>query len=213
VLYPVFMDLRGRRCVIAGGGAVARRKAEGLSRCGARVVVVSPEISWRPRDGVVWRRRTFRPADVRGAALVFAATDDPAVNRAVARAARARGVPANVADAPAWCDFTLPSVFRRGKLTLAISTGGASPALARRLREDLGRSFGREYAAALAALEAFRVRLLRREPDAARRRRLLRAAGRIDLAGLVRRSGVSAARRRLAALLPSHARIGTSNVA
>ena len=121
------MDVSGRRCVVVGGGGVAARKARGLLGSGARVVVISP-------------------ADLSGAFLAFAATDSREVNAAVAREARESGVPVNVADRPAEGDFALPSVLRRGGLQVAVSTGGASPTLARRVRAGLEASFAPEWA-------------------------------------------------------------------
>ena len=140
--YPVFLDVRGRTALVVGGGAVAERKAAGLARAGACVRVVAPTVTAgleaHARDGLVdLRRRAFRENDVEGVFLVYAATDDAAVNEAVYAEAEARGVPANVVDDPAHCSFIVPSVVRRGPLQLAVSTSGAAPALAKRLRREL----------------------------------------------------------------------------
>ncbi len=142
--YLAALDLRGRRCVVAGGGAVARRKVEGLLAAGADVLVVAPEAGGMP-EGVTVERRAVRLADLDGAALVMCATDDPAINAALAREARRRGVPVNVADDPDAGDFTVPAVVRRGPLQIGVSTGGSSPALARRLRDELAEKVGEEY--------------------------------------------------------------------
>jgi len=193
------MRLEGRPCLVVGGGEVAVRKVRGLLAAGARVRVVSPAFPRRPA-GLVWARRRFRAADVRGAALVFACTDDPATNRRVALACRARAIPVNVADAPDLCSFQVPSVVRRGPLLLSISTGGASPALARRLRSRVARLLAEGYAALAAEIGRLRRRALRELPDPATRRRLLqRLAGAGVLAQLERR-GLPAARRTLARL-------------
>jgi len=148
--YPIVLELAGRRCLVVGGGPVAERKVAALLEADARVTVVSPRVTAALRAHAETRRihlvaRGYRCRDVAGQALVFVATDDPAVNAAVARDARARGVWVNVADDPAHCDFTLPSILRRSALTVAVSTGGASPALARAIREELESYFTEDY--------------------------------------------------------------------
>ena len=127
---------------MVGGGSVATRKIGTLVRSGADVLVVAPEIapeieSFEASGGVRVERRTFEPSDLDGALLAFAATDSKSVNRAVAQAADERGVLANVADDPSASDFTNPGLVRRRDITLAVSTGGRSPAFARFLREQL----------------------------------------------------------------------------
>ena len=155
VLYPLFMDVSGRRCVVVGGGGVASRKARGLLESGARVVVVSPEVTPEIDDmDVTVERRPYAPGDLAGCTLAFAATDSREVNAAVAREAEERGIPVNVADRPAEGDFALPSVLRRGGLQVAVSTGGASPSLARRIRDAMEPSFAAEWES---VVEKFRV--------------------------------------------------------
>ena len=146
VLYPLFMDVSGSRCVVVGGGGVASRKARGLLGSGARVVVVSPEVAPEIEAmDVTVERRPYAPGDLAGAALAFAATDRREVNAAVAREARENGIPVNVADRPADGDFALPSVLRRGGLQVAVSTGGASPSLARKIRDAMEPAFAAEW--------------------------------------------------------------------
>jgi precorrin-2 dehydrogenase/sirohydrochlorin ferrochelatase len=142
--YPVLLDLRGVPCLVVGGGAVACRKVAGLHEAGARVTVIAPAVGTVPA-GVTVHRRGYAPGDVAGARLVFAATDDPAVNARVAADARAAGAWVNVADNPDAGDLVLPAVTTRGALRIAVSTGGASPALARRIREALDAAYGAEY--------------------------------------------------------------------
>jgi precorrin-2 dehydrogenase/sirohydrochlorin ferrochelatase len=149
------LDLRGRRCVVVGGGTVARRKVEGLLEAGARVDVVAPEVSEMP-SGVVVIQRSFLPQDLDGALLAIAATDRPEVNAVVAREAEARGVLVNVVDAPEQCTFILPAVVRRGALQIAVSTGGASPTFARQLRQEFEAQFGPEYGELVELLGALR---------------------------------------------------------
>jgi precorrin-2 dehydrogenase / sirohydrochlorin ferrochelatase len=136
--YPVFLDLAGRRAVVAGAGPVALRKARGLLEAGALVTVVAPE--WEPEfeDLPVRRlRRRFRASDLDGAVLAFAATNDRRVNRRVGEEARKRGILVNVADAPEECCFIVPARVRRGGMQIAVSTGGRSPRLAAELRRRL----------------------------------------------------------------------------
>lgn len=149
--YPVNLVLDGRRCLVVGGGKVALRKVEGLLACGGRVTVVAPRINpeLRVLGEVTIEERPWRPDDLDGMWLVIAATDDPAVNRAVYDAGQAAGVWVNGADDPANCSFTLPSVVRRGDLQVTVSTGGRSPALATWLRRRLEGEIGPEYAVLL----------------------------------------------------------------
>jgi precorrin-2 dehydrogenase len=136
--YMACLDLRGRRCVVVGGGPVGAEKARGLLTCGAEVTVVSPELGDELRAlDVTWRRGRYRRSDLRGAFLVIAATSDRAVNERVHRDAEARGMLCNVADVPDLCNFILPAVHREGPIAVAVSTGGASPALAKRIRDDV----------------------------------------------------------------------------
>jgi siroheme synthase-like protein len=154
--YLAALDLRGRRCVVAGGGAVARRKAAGLLAAGAAVHVVAPEVGQMP-EGAVVERRAARLDDLDDAAVLVCATDDPATNAALAREARRRGVLVNVADDPEAGTFTVPAVLRRGRLQVGVSTAGASPLLAVSIRDELGAHLGEEYgelAALLADLRA-----------------------------------------------------------
>lgn len=158
--YPMFMDLAGRDCLVVGAGAIAARKARSLVECGARVTVVgeSPAAAFRAleRRGVTLERRRFRAGDVARQALVIAATDDRSVNAAVASAARRRGIPVNAVDDPPNCTFIVPAVVRRGDLTVAVSTGGKSPAAARLVKERIGAMLGDEYAALVRLLGAHR---------------------------------------------------------
>ena len=140
------MDVSGKRCVVIGGGGVAARKSRGLLESGAKVVVISPEV--RPEIlemNVEVLNRSYAAGDLSGASLALAATDSRAVNAAVTREAQENGVPVNVADRPAEGDFALPSVLRRGGMQVAVSTGGASPTLARRVRDSLEELFAPEW--------------------------------------------------------------------
>ena len=157
VLYPIFLNLDGKRCVVVGGGAVATRKARKLLQARAEVVAISPEVKPELESvATEVRRRPYREGDLEGASLVFAATNRREVNAAVTREARARGIPVNVADEPSEGDFALPSVLRRGQLQVAVSTGGASPTLARRVRYELESAFGSEWAGVVEELDRAR---------------------------------------------------------
>ena len=157
MLYPIFLDLSGGRCVVVGGGAVAARKAHKLLQAGADVVVISSEVRPELEDmDVEIHERPYEHGDLEGADLAFAATDSREVNAAVAREARALGIRVNVADRPTEGDFAVPSTLRRGGLQVAVSTGGASPTLARRIRHELEEVFGPEWVGVVEELEAVR---------------------------------------------------------
>lgn len=140
--YPIVLDLTGRPCLVVGGGTVALRKVAGLVEAGARVTVVSPSLTpallrLAAEAPLRWRPREYAQGDAVGFPLVMVATGDRAVNAAVAAECRERGIWVNCADDPARCDFVLPSVLRRGAVTVAVSTGGRSPTMARLVREEL----------------------------------------------------------------------------
>jgi precorrin-2 dehydrogenase / sirohydrochlorin ferrochelatase len=181
--FPIMLRLEGRTCVVVGAGRIAAGKAASLLRHGAQVVVIAPKpIRWireQSRLGkLTWRRRTFSARDVRGAFLVVAATNSPAANSAVFLACRARSVLCNVVDDPEHCDFFYPAVVRRGPLQIAISTGGNSPALAARLRKDLERQFGPEWASFVGHIGKVRQQLLTAGiPLKKRREQLVELAG------------------------------------
>lgn len=184
--YPMMVDLTGRRCLVVGGGRVAERKIGALLDCGADVEVVSPTITPKiaelvSRKAIRLTQRAARPRDLTRAFLVFAATDDAQVNRTMAEKVRGAGGLVNVADAPAACNFLVPAVVRQGDLTIAISTGGGSPALAKRLRQRLEATIGPEYDAFLKALRELRARAQRTISDPAERQAIYRRAMDSDL--------------------------------
>jgi precorrin-2 dehydrogenase / sirohydrochlorin ferrochelatase len=166
--YPIFLDLTQRRCLMVGGGTVAERKVQGLLEAKANVLVVSPSLTealrlWALNGVLTHVPRTFQDADVEGCALVIAATDRVEVNAHVARAGCRRGIWVNVVDRPDMCDFIAPAVVSRGVLQIAISTGGNSPALAKRLREGLEALIGPEYGELADVLGAMRAAVRYRE--------------------------------------------------
>ena len=165
--YPVFIDVKGRRCVVIGGGKIGEEKVEKLLECGATVVVISPEVNEGVRamagnGRVTWMERGYRAGDLDGSFIAIAATDDNAVNRAISKEAEERNVLLNVVDVTHLCTFIAPSVARRGDVTIATSTGGASPALARKFREELTHSRLIEYADLTPLLSESRTELKRR---------------------------------------------------
>ena len=143
--YPVFIDVKNRCCVVIGGGNIGEEKVVKLLDCHADVVVISPEVNEGVQslaDGgeIVWHKREYEAGDLKGAFIAIAATDDNAVNRAIAKEANEHNVLLNVVDVTHLCTFIAPSVATRGNVTVAASTGGASPALARKFRELLNGS-------------------------------------------------------------------------
>jgi siroheme synthase-like protein len=177
-LFPILMTLQDARVVVIGGGRVALRKVQSLLSCGASVELVSPhlcdgllELAGSGRIQVA--RRTYRPGDLSGAVLAIAAVDDAGIGAEVAAEASRQGIPVNVVDKPELCTFIVPSILRRGPLTVAVSTGGASPAWARQIRENLERDFGPEYSRLFTALQSIRNRCRREIPDPGRRRDIL----------------------------------------
>jgi len=164
--YPVFLDIVDKSCLVVGGGQVGTRKVSTLLDCGARVKVVSrdvtPELqSLADRQRIVLRLADYCTADLDGMFLVIGATDDEFLNRKIHFDAERQHKLCNIADRPEACNFILPSIINRGDLTIAISTAGQSPALAKKLRQDLQKDFGDEYAELLRIMGALRAKLLR----------------------------------------------------
>ena len=141
-LFPMFLKLTNRPCVVIGAGTIAESKIESLLQAEARVTVVAPEALprvqvWAAGGEITWLRREYENGDLDGAFLVVAGTATPEVNRSVFAEASERGVLCNAVDDPPFCDFYFPSIVRRGELQIAISTAGESPALAQRLRKEI----------------------------------------------------------------------------
>src|SRR5688572_25565024 len=149
--YPIYIDIEDRDVVIVGGGTVCARKAETMMRYGARVTIVSPTFTdeieeWAGDGKLTLERKRYEDADLDGAVLVIASTDDQSVNEQVAADCRRRKIPVNVVDVTPLCEFIVPAIVESGSIQIAISTGGKSPAVARTLKEDLQRAIGPEYA-------------------------------------------------------------------
>ena len=179
--FPFFLELRNLPCLAIGGGQVAFAKVKSLLSCGAKVTVVSPQLvtglkGLTRQKQIRWRRGRFRSSDLNGVQVVVAATDDQAVNELASRLAKRKGVLINVVDQPALCSFIFPSVVRRGKLVIAISTGGVSPGLSKWIRKDLQRRYGPELGDLLKKMARVRDRIKRKIPSYNRRKKLLEKA-------------------------------------
>lgn len=165
--YPVFLNIGGRKCVVVGGGRVAWRKVQALVEHGASVEVVSPDLCAElgrlaERGMIQVQHRDYARGDLADAVIAVAATGDGDTNERVAEEARGRGVLVNVVDEPGRSDFIVPSCLRRGDVCIAVSTGGRSPALARRIRARLEEDFAAEYASLALLVAEVRSELKRR---------------------------------------------------
>ena len=162
--FPIVLKMTGRRCLVIGGGMVAERKIAALLEVGAEVTVISPKVTeaishWSKNNSIQLTARCYQNGDLSGHELVFVATDDAHVNDRVYQEGKSCGAWVNAADDPARCDFILPAVIRRGDLTVAVSTGGASPAARRAIREELEGYFSEDYARLVQAAAEVRAEL------------------------------------------------------
>jgi len=177
-LFPIFLKLEGRRCLVVGAGKVGTQKIAGLLDAGAEVAVVDPEPSVAVREflgkRVQWHDRKYFPGDLEGVYLVVAATSDEQVNRQIYNEAQRRGILANVVDVPPLCDFYYPAVVRRGALTVAVSSGGESPHLAQRVRDEISDLLPEDLDALVKDIGNRRRRILREYAPGEERAQLLR---------------------------------------
>lgn len=177
-LFPLFLDLNNKNCLVVGGGKVAERKVADLLDYGAVITVVSPELSpelvrFYKSGRIECRMRKFGNDDLEGVFLAIIATNDNKLNQAVAAECRAKSILVNTVDDPPNCDFFVPAVLRRGPLALAISTEGNSPMFARRLREELERNIGDEYGEFVEILGNLRPVIQERVSDISKRQEIL----------------------------------------
>jgi precorrin-2 dehydrogenase/sirohydrochlorin ferrochelatase len=203
--YPAYLDLRERTCLVIGGGAVAERKALALLEAGASVTIISPALTSKLHElsdsgKITHLEQQYDEKDLSGAFLVIAATDSSEVNTLVASACRKKHVLVNVAVPPEASSFIVPSMVERGDLLIAISTSGASPALARKIRQDIEKRYGTEYEIFLEKLSAIRKRVLEEIPDESRRRQVFQAIVDSDVIDLIRQGMTHAAELRMAEL-------------
>lgn len=188
---PIMLDVRGRPCLVVGGGAVAARKVASLLDGGAAVTVISPEVvpeiaAWRDAGRLHHLDREWEEGDSRGYFLVVSATDDEEINRLVAEEAEAERTLVNVVDSPRLSSFIAPAVLRRGSLVVAVSTSGASPAAARRIKEKLEELLGPEHGRFLRVMALLRPRVLAAEADEARRKEIFERLADSDLLDALR---------------------------
>ncbi|MEW6665574.1 MAG: bifunctional precorrin-2 dehydrogenase/sirohydrochlorin ferrochelatase [Thermodesulfobacteriota bacterium] len=189
--YPIFLDLRGKKVLVVGGGSVAERKIDTLLDFGGTVCVVArrltPVLAGYVDEGKIrFEGEEFKESHLNDAFLVIAATDDPLLNRRVSRFSRERGILVNAVDQPGDCTFIVPSTLRRGDLVVAVSTSGKSPALARRLRERLEETFGKEYETLLDVLGKIREEVLSKGLSQEENGRILRRLVDSDLLPAIR---------------------------
>ncbi len=189
--YPAFLDLRGKKVLVVGGGLVAQRKIDTLLECEAAVSVVAKDLTpvlkrYVEEGRVRFSGTEFEDVHMQGARLVIAATDDQDLNRRVSLLARENGVLVNAVDQPPDCTFIVPSILRRGDLVIAVSTSGKSPALARRLRERLDRMFGPEYEPYLLLLGRLRDEILAGSLPSVERAEVFRSLVHSDLPDWIR---------------------------
>ncbi len=177
-LFPLFLKMDNRRCLVVGAGTIAASKITSLLSAGARIRVVAPDADAQilelvSKGAIQWLRRKFEPDDLNDIFLVIAATSDPEVNRSVFEESRRRGILCNSVDDPSHCDFYFPAVVRRGDLQIAVSTAGRSPAFAKRLKEELDQALEESLGERLNEIGDRRRRILREHPASRERAGLL----------------------------------------
>ena len=187
-LFPIFLKLAARSCTVIGAGHLAESKIESLQAANAQITVIAPEASERIRSlaaagEIQYHQRGYADGDLSGSFLVVAATNVPAVNRAVFREATENGVLCNAVDDPPFCDFYFPSVVRRGDLQIAISTAGASPALAQKIRKDINAQLPLDAGEWLTDLGNLRREVVAAEPLNDERRWLLHQLAQREVCG------------------------------
>ncbi len=165
--YPIFLNIRGKKCVVVGGGKVSFRKVKALLEHGANIEVISPDLcpelsQLEKTKAIRLLRQNYKPGNLKGAFITIAATGEKDINQKVSEEARRQGALVNVVDNPELSDFIVPSRLHRGDLTIAISTSGVSPALARKIRTKLEQNFGEEYASLTALIAEVRSELKQR---------------------------------------------------
>jgi siroheme synthase-like protein len=183
---PIFIQVGGKPCLVVGGGAIAVRRISALLEAGALVTAISPKpvpelMTVVKNANITLLAREYRDGDMASSMLVFAATNDAALDERISREAARRGIPVNVADSPLLCSFIVPAVVKRGELQIAISTGGASPALSRHFREELENRYGPEYGQMVEVLRAARHWLRAEKIDPQHRAEKLSALANSDI--------------------------------
>lgn len=193
--YPIGLNIEGKNCLIVGGGSVGTRKAERLLQYKARVTIISSSFSetlikLNDNPSLTLLKKSYSSQDLKDIFLVIAATDNQALNRRISDDAAGNSILCNIADIPAASDFILPSIVKRGDLTITISTAGKSPAFAKQLRKDLAKQFGDEYAVFLELMGIIRKKLLSEKHDPESHRKLFRSLIENDLLGLIEQNNI-----------------------
>lgn len=206
-LYPVNLDIRNQLCLVIGGGVVAKRKVEALMPCKPQIVVISPELcsglaECVEREQIKWKQRKYRVGDLAGAKLVFAATDSCLTQQEIVKEAKTADILVNVITDPSSCSFQVPAMFRQRDLLITVATGGASPALAARIRKELEVQYGEEYGFLLRLMAAVRKQIVVSSDDQERHKLLFEKLLNSDILALIKTANWPQLRVILRAVLP-----------
>ncbi len=201
--YPILLNIQDKKCLVVGGGNVAWRKVCSLKDAGARVTVVSPEFcpEMGKETGIERIQQKYEEGFLNGVLVVVASTDDEEVNKKVYYDAVKRGILVNVVDRPEFCSFIVPATIIRGDLIISISTGGASPSLARNIRESLEKQFGDEYGEFAGLLSEMRRKILSEISDESIRRDILQRIAGLDILEIVKQKGVAEAKKKILGII------------
>ncbi len=207
--FPLLLDIEDKKCLIIGGGNVAYRKAKIMLSFGAKITIVAPQISSALKSlarnsGFTLKQRKVKRTDLRGAKLVFAATDDPELNARIATWSKAESVLVNVVDAPELCTFIMPAILQRGALQITVSTAGEFPALAQKIRNELALLFPSDFAPFLKLLGKYRRKIIKSNYDKQTKQILLSRLCDDNLYKLFRKRGRKAAEKFIVHLLESY---------
>ncbi len=206
-MYPVTLNLTGKRCTVVGGGQVALRKVTSLTEQGANVTVISPELTdelLAMQEQFVWKNCAYQDGMLQGSFLVIAATDSRAVNHAVAEWCEENQVLVNVVDSREESSFTVNAMVQRGDLLLAVSTNGISPAVSRRIRQELEQYYGPEYGVMLEILAQARQEAMESVQDAGKRRQFLQSVAHMELPELLKKDTKEEVQKRVKLCLSSY---------
>jgi len=197
--YPILLNIQDKKCLVVGGGNVAWRKVCSLKDAGARVTVVSPEFcpEMEKESGIERSRQKYDERFLNGVLVVVASTDDEEVNKKVYYDAVKMGILVNVVDRPEICSFIVPATIIRGDLSISISTGGASPALARNIRENLEKQFGDEYGEFAKLLSETRRKILSEISNESIRRDILQRIAGLDMLEIIKQKGIAEAKKKI----------------
>ena len=212
-LYPVNLDIGGKRCLVVGGGPVAARKVKALLLCGGVVQIISPDASdtiarLAEEGDIEWLKRTYRAGDAKDAFLIFGATDDPMVQQQIAEDAARYHVLLNSAYDPELSDFHVPAKIRRRDFVIAVSTGGGSPALALLLKEQLAKEYGEEYGVLVELMAKIRRQVVTRNSVAEENKALFRSVLELPVLDCIKRQDWAGLQRQLTIVLPAEIDVG-----